>query len=92
MKQMHVWVSGFVQGVGYRVFIRKEAKRRGFTGWVQNLPDGRVEAVIQTTGVEKELRDFIPQLEKGSYFAQVKTVVVEWEESEEIDSEFTILR
>lgn len=91
MKQMHVWVSGFVQGVGYRVFTRKQARKRLFTGWVKNLPDGRVEAIVQSEN-EQELRAFIPVLEKGSYFAQVKAVVVEWEVPSEMFAEFTILR
>jgi len=39
-------ISGRVQGVGYRDWCRQEAERRGLTGTVRNLPDGRVEVVI----------------------------------------------
>ena len=39
-----VVVSGSVQGVFFRDGARREAQRRGVTGWVRNLPDGRVEA------------------------------------------------
>ena len=91
MKQIHVWISGFVQGVGYRVFTAKEAKKLKFTGWVQNLPDGRVEAIIQARD-EKKLKDFISLLEKGSYFAQVRNIVVEWEHPTEVYSDFVIHR
>ena len=47
MKRMHVWVSGYVQGVFFRATTRKTAKRHGVKGWVKNLRDGRVEAVFE---------------------------------------------
>ena len=40
-------ISGFVQGVGFRYFAQNAAVREGVTGWVQNLPDGRVEAYVE---------------------------------------------
>jgi acylphosphatase len=46
MPARHVLVSGLVQGVGFRYSCRTEALRVGATGWVRNLPDGRVEAVV----------------------------------------------
>ena len=41
------WVSGRVQGVGYRAFVGREAGRLGVTGSATNLPDGRVEVVLE---------------------------------------------
>ena len=54
-------VSGRVQGVGFRYFAQDWALREGATGWVRNLPDGRVEAHVEgeaeaLTRIERALR------------------------------------
>lgn len=79
MKQAHIFVSGFVQGVGYRAFVKKQAKKLGLTGWVQNLPDGRVEAILQ--GTKDNIEKLIEICKKGPYFSEVKEIVVEWDPS-----------
>lgn len=43
-------VHGLVQGVGFRWFVRREARARGLTGWVRNLPDGSVEVLVRGPG------------------------------------------
>ncbi|QYZ79469.1 acylphosphatase [Methanofollis formosanus] len=55
--RVHVFVSGRVQGVFFRDATSEEAARHGVTGWVRNLPDGRVEAVFEgeAEGVEAML-------------------------------------
>ena len=49
-QRVHVWISGRVQGVFFRMETQRKAKQIGVTGWVRNLGDGRVEAVIEGTG------------------------------------------
>src|SRR5437667_12330263 len=52
-----------VQGVGFRWSVRHAAKGFDVTGWVRNLPDGRVE--LQVTGEENDVRGFLDCIAKG---------------------------
>ena len=47
LTRKHVFVSGNVQGVGFRWAARSRAAELGLTGWVRNLPDERVELCFQ---------------------------------------------
>lgn len=76
----HVIVSGRVQGVGYRFSTLDEAHSRGITGWVRNLPDGRVEAVFE--GSEEVVKEMICWCHQGPPASVVKDVVVEYEKPE----------
>jgi len=66
-------ISGKVQGVWYRKFISENAKKEGFKGYVMNLPDGSVEAVVKIEN-NKELEKFINILKKGSPYSEVKDI------------------
>jgi acylphosphatase len=46
-KRYHVYISGRVQGVFFRANTWKKARAFALTGWVRNLPDGRVETVFE---------------------------------------------
>ncbi|MCL5019401.1 MAG: acylphosphatase [Patescibacteria group bacterium] len=96
MKNAHVFISGFVQGVGYRHFVKSNALRLGITGWVTNLPDGRVEALFQSSAgsnqVSKEkIEEIIRLCRKGPFLSEVENVEVEWKKAEEEFSDFRII-
>lgn len=77
MNQAHALIFGFVQGVGYRHFIRSKANELGLTGWVKNLPDGSVEAVFQ--GDKSSIDKVIEHCKKGPFLSEVEGVEVQWE-------------
>ena len=68
-------VSGRVQGVGYRFFAERAARREGLHGWVRNLPDGRVEAAAE--GEADSVDRFEGQLRHGPSGARVEHLEVE---------------
>ena len=73
-----VKVSGRVQGVGFRWFVRTHADRLGVCGWVRNLADGRVEAHLE--GHPQAIERLIDKLRLGPAVASVDDVAVAAEE------------
>jgi acylphosphatase len=73
----HVFVSGKVQGVFFRQTTQRQAESRGVTGWVKNLPDGRVEAVFE--GEENAVQSLVDFCKKGPPGAVVTDFSVESE-------------
>lgn len=76
-RRVHILVSGKVQGVFYRATTKEVADRLGLTGWVRNLPDGRVEIVAE--GEEDALKNLISWCWEGPPLARVDNVEVRWE-------------
>lgn len=66
---LHGYVSGRVQGVGFRQSMAAEAVRLGLSGWVRNLDDGRVEVLFE--GEEDAARALASWLESGPPLAVV---------------------
>ena len=75
MRARKFWVSGQVQGVGYRYFAVRVARELGLKGWVRNLSDGRVEAYAAGTALQ--LEDFEARLRQGPPAGDVRGVEVE---------------
>ena len=74
-KQIHVYYTGRVQGVGFRFTAQDLAKEKGVSGWAKNLRDGRVE--ITAEAEEKVLKDFLEQI--SQYFSQyIQDVDIQW--------------
>lgn len=70
MISLQVLYEGNVQGVGFRWSVRETAKGFDVTGWVRNLPDGRVE--LQVTGEEAEVRAFLDRIAIGELHSLIR--------------------
>jgi acylphosphatase len=75
---LHAWVSGRVQGVFFRDSTRRCAVSLGLSGWVRNLPDGRVEALF--VGSRAACAQALEFVEVGPEGAHVTGVDTAWEE------------
>jgi acylphosphatase len=76
--RVHVYVSGTVQGVQFRATTRETAREYGVDGWVQNLDDGRVEAVFE--GPADDVEQMVEFCHEGSAAATVEGVEVNSEQ------------
>lgn len=85
----HVFVSGRVQGVFFRHETKLRAIRNNVTGWVRNLPDGRVEAVFE--GEKESVEAMIEFCRRGPPGAKVEKVEVIWEEPKGEFKDFRII-
>ena len=73
-ERVRVFISGIVQGVGFRFYTIRRAQSLGVFGFVKNLRDGRVEVV--TEGDSKTLEMFVNDLRKGPPVARVTNIEV----------------
>jgi acylphosphatase len=79
---MHLRITGRVQGVGYRAWAQKTARKFGLSGWVRNLNDGSVEAIAQ--GPKDTVEQFIAACQAGPMLARVTAVDTKVVESAEL--------
>ncbi|MFA5109811.1 MAG: acylphosphatase [Desulfobaccales bacterium] len=75
--RLHVLIEGRVQGVFFRASTRDQARARGLTGWVRNLPDGRVEALFE--GDKRVVEDMLRWCRQGPTYSYVDRVEEEWQ-------------
>ena len=82
------FVCGRVQGVGFRYFVKRLAQSEQLSGYARNLPDGRVEFLLQ--GAPPAVASVIEQIRSGPVYARVDEVTMEDIEDIDAGSEFTI--
>ena len=71
-KRLEAYVHGFVQGVGFRYFIMRNALKLNLTGFAKNLSNGDVQVVAE--GEEKDLIKLLGILKRGNSFSHVENV------------------
>ncbi|EXJ12954.1 acylphosphatase [Nitrincola nitratireducens] len=81
---LHLIISGRVQGVWFRRFTQEHAQLNNVTGWVKNLPDGSVEALL--CGDEQNVRHVETWLSKGPELANVADIQAQ---QQAMDESFT---
>lgn len=81
-------IHGFVQGVGFRFFVREVANELGVVGYVRNMPDGGVEVLAE--GDEAQLAEFLRQLRQGPRAARITRVDASWEAPTDAYDRFSV--
>ena len=71
-EQRVIRIHGKVQGVGYRFFATRVARRLGLKGSIQNNRDGTVDAVVE--GEKSVIDDWIEELKEGPRYAEVTKI------------------
>lgn len=77
LARAHVWVTGRVQGVGFRAFVAYSAQKMGVTGWVRNVGYDMVEALAE--GAQAQIEQFVQMVKTGPQGAHVDESRVEEE-------------
>ena len=77
--RLHIYYSGRVQGVGFRYTVKRVALGFEVTGWVRNLPDGRVEFVGE--GMEAELKEFRQAIADAGLEHFIRNEDLSWREA-----------
>ncbi len=89
-KRVHIIVSGLVQGVGFRMFVQREASARSLSSWTRNLPDGTVE--IEAQGNPGLMDELVRQCRIGPARSSVTSIKVrEMAIDDDDDTSFRIL-
>lgn len=77
-KRAELRIAGKVQGVFFRASTREQARAHGLAGWVKNMPDGTVNAVLE--GPAEDVEEVVEWAHDGPEAAQVDDVDVQWSE------------
>jgi acylphosphatase len=79
-KRAHLIIQGRVQGVSFRYYTLRRAEELGVCGWVRNLWDGRVEAVVE--GESPDVEAMVAWCRQGPPAARVADVQLTWREAQ----------
>ena len=83
------FVSGRVQGVGFRYFVRRHADTQQLSGYAKNLADGRVGFLLQ--GEKTAVQLVLEQIRRGPSYSKVDDVEVKEVEASDIKNRFLTL-
>jgi acylphosphatase len=86
-----VIVSGRVQGVGFRQFVRSQARTYGLSGWIKNRDDGK-SVELEAEGPTENLEQFLSRVNAGPPGARVDQVDIEWTTRTSLPQQFEIRR
>lgn len=78
-KRLSARITGHVQGVGFRNFTQRRARRLDVTGWVRNEPDGSVR--LEAEGPRDALDSLVEAVHQGPRMARVEDVDVNWSDA-----------
>lgn len=88
MRDLHGFVSGRVQGVGFRYFVTRCAQAAGIAGFVRNLRDGRVEFRLQ--GEAQAVEQVLARIRRGPAHARVDRVELRDVEDQQRYADFSV--
>lgn len=88
MVRAQIYVTGRVQGVFFRAFTQERAVALGLTGWVRNLPDGRVHVLAE--GERSQIDRLVTVLKQGPPLSYVERTEVLWQDYESEFDDFRI--
>ena len=86
----HLVISGRVQGVGFRYWLRRKAEEKNIFGWVKNKIEGDVETLI--IGNEKEVNDLIKLCKKGPLLSNVDRIKISEYKKDYLKKSFDIIK
>jgi len=87
-ERAHIYITGRVQGVGFRYSTYHVARQFGLAGWVRNVEDGRVEAVF--LGNRETIQRMLAWCRHGPPGSFVENLDVTWDETADGPVEFRI--
>lgn len=90
LKRMRVTITGRVQGIFYRTFIKENAEELQVKGYVKNLPTGQVEAVFEGQG--EKINEMLKRCKKGPKLAMIKNIEIKEERPTKEWTAFIVLR